>query len=232
MSDQYPPPDPYGQGQPGQPGQPPPYGQPGQPPPYGQPGQPPPYGQPGYGAQPPQYGGQSGSGGQPGYGGQSGYGGPPQQYGGQPGYGAPYQYGGQPGYDGHDHAEWVKRVGAYLIDLLTFVPGYIIAFVGVAMESSAVTALGYLIAIGTAIWNIIIKQGRTGQSVGKEVLGIKIIREQDGQIQGIGMNFVRQLAHILDSLPCNLGYLWPLWDQKKQTFADKVMHTVVVDVPK
>ena len=211
MSDQYPPPDPYGQGQPGQPGQPPPYGQ-GQPPPYS--------------AQPPPYGGQQ----PPGYG-QPGYGGTPQQYGGPPGYGAPQQYGGQP-YGGRNYAEWGKRVGAYLVDLLTMVPGYIIAFIGVAVESVLLTVLGYLIAIGVAIWNIIIKQGQTGQSVGKGVLGIKIIREQDGQVQGIGMNFVRQLAHILDSLPCNLGYLWPLWDQKKQTFADKVMQTVVVDVGK
>ena len=49
---------------------------------------------------------------------------------------------------------------------------------------------------------------------------------------GGGMAFVRQIAHILDSLPCNLGYLWPLWDQKRQTFADKVLSTVVLDQPK
>ena len=40
--------------------------------------------------------------------------------------------------------------------------------------------------------------------------------------------FVRKLAHILDALPCYVGYLWPLFDAKKQTFADKVMNTVVV----
>jgi uncharacterized RDD family membrane protein YckC len=221
MSDQYPPPDPYGQGEPGHGAQPPPYGQPGQPPAYG--------GQPGYGAQPPPYG-QPGQ--PPAYGGQPGYGAQPPPYGGQPGYGAPQQYGGHGGYGGRGYAEWGQRVGAYLIDVLTMVPGYVIVFIGIATESALLTVLGYLIAIGVAIWNIVIKQGRTGQSIGKSVLGIKVIREQDGQVQGIGMNFVRQLAHILDSLPCYLGYLWPLWDQKKQTFADKVMSTVVVDVGK
>jgi hypothetical protein len=40
------------------------------------------------------------------------------------------------------------------------------------------------------------------------------------------------LAHILDSLPCYLGYLWPLWDAKRQTFADKVMGTVVIEQKK
>jgi hypothetical protein len=26
-----------------------------------------------------------------------------------------------------------------------------------------------------------------------------------------------------------MGYLWPLWDDKRQTFADQVMKTVVID---
>ena len=29
-----------------------------------------------------------------------------------------------------------------------------------------------------------------------------------------------------------LGYLWPLWDDKRQTFADKILSTVVVEMPK
>ena len=45
------------------------------------------------------------------------------------------------------------------------------------------------------------------------------------------MSFVRQLAHVFDSLVCYLGWLWPLWDPKNQTLADKVMSTVVVILP-
>ena len=45
------------------------------------------------------------------------------------------------------------------------------------------------------------------------------------------MTFVRGLAHFLDSLPCYIGYLWPLWDTKRQTFADKIMNSVVVEKP-
>jgi hypothetical protein len=44
------------------------------------------------------------------------------------------------------------------------------------------------------------------------------------------MSFLRALSHILDSLACYIGWLWPLWDGKKQTFADKVCSTVVVQV--
>jgi uncharacterized RDD family membrane protein YckC len=74
----------------------------------------------------------------------------------------------------------------------------------------------------------VFRQGTTGQTIGKQVVGIKLIREQDGQPVGPGMAFVRGIAHILDSIPCEIGFLWPLWDAKKQTFADKVCSTVVV----
>ncbi len=60
---------------------------------------------------------------------------------------------------------------------------------------------------------------------------MKLIGEQTGQPIGAGMSFVRQLAHIVDSLLCNLGYLWPLWDRKRQTFSDKIMSTVVINQP-
>ena len=40
--------------------------------------------------------------------------------------------------------------------------------------------------------------------------------------------FLRDLLHTLDGF-AYVGYLWPLWDAKRQTFADKIMKTVVVD---
>jgi hypothetical protein len=49
----------------------------------------------------------------------------------------------------------------------------------------------------------------------------------NGQPLGVGMCFVRELAHIIDSIPCYIGYLWPIWDPRRQTFADKLCSTVV-----
>jgi uncharacterized RDD family membrane protein YckC len=81
------------------------------------------------------------------------------------------------------------------------------------------------------VWNYCIKQGRTGYTVGKGVLGIKLIKQDTGQPMGAGLSFVRQIAHVVDAIPCYLGYLWPLWDAKRQTFADKIMNTVVIEQP-
>jgi hypothetical protein len=46
----------------------------------------------------------------------------------------------------------------------------------------------------------------------------------------MGMAFVRDLCHIVDSLICYIGYLFPLWDAQRQTLADKIMSTVVIPV--
>ena len=92
-------------------------------------------------------------------------------------------------------------------------------------------AVGLVYAIGMGFFQLF-KEGKTGQTIGKKVLGISLLREADGSTLGFGMAFVRKLAHFLDSIACYLGWLWPLWDAKKQTFADKVCNTVVVKVPK
>jgi hypothetical protein len=34
----------------------------------------------------------------------------------------------------------------------------------------------------------------------------------------------------VDQLICYVGYLWPLWDGKRQTLADKMLGTVCIPV--
>ncbi|KAA0935487.1 MULTISPECIES: RDD family protein [Streptomyces] len=196
-----------------------PYGQ--QPPqggqPYGYPQQP--QGQPGYG-----YPQQAPQGVPP----QAGYG-YPQQPGQQyPGYPDPHQqmYGGRPPY-----AHWGLRFLATLVDGLVVMVAYLPMVIGAAIGSDASRAIFTLISlvaiIGVAVW-MLVQEGRTGQTIGKKALGIRLLREVDGRPLGVGMAFVRRLAHFLDSIACYLGWLWPLWDSKKQTFADKVCSSVVV----
>ncbi|QHC25843.1 RDD family protein [Streptomyces sp. GS7] len=87
--------------------------------------------------------------------------------------------------------------------------------------------LAAIIALVGGIF-LIAKEGSTGQTPGKKALGIRLVKETTGQPIGFGMAFVRKICHFLDSLACSIGYLWPLWDEKSQTFADKVAGTVVV----
>jgi uncharacterized RDD family membrane protein YckC len=80
-------------------------------------------------------------------------------------------------------------------------------------------------------WNYGYRQGTTGSSVGKSVLRIKVVSEVTGQPIGFGMSVVRQIAHFIDAIICFIGFLFPLWDAKRQTLADKIMTTVVLPIP-
>jgi uncharacterized RDD family membrane protein YckC len=53
--------------------------------------------------------------------------------------------------------------------------------------------------------------------------------QETGVILSVGQTFLRQLCHYLDSA-VYIGYLWPLWDPMRQTFADKLMKTVVIKI--
>jgi uncharacterized RDD family membrane protein YckC len=245
------PPEDYGSPPPGSYGNPPPgsYGNPpggyGNPPPGGY-GNPPPGPPGGYGNPPGGYGNPPGGYGNPpgGYpGSAAGYPDPPEPggygapvgYGNAPapgGYGAPgpVGYGGPPG-PGYgspgDYANWLQRVGAYLIDVI---PVVILDVIGRATGSTAIYFLFILVGVGVTAYNRWFQAGRTGQSWGKRVLGITLLSETTGQPIGAGMAFVRDICHVVDGIICFIGYLFPLWDAKRQTLADKIVRTVVLPV--
>ena len=90
----------------------------------------------------------------------------------------------------------------------------------------ALSFLFGLAALAFALWNYGARQGITGSSIGKAALKFKVVSERTGEPIGFGLSIVRQLAHIVDAVICYIGYLFPLWDAKRQTLADKIMTTV------
>ncbi len=177
----------------------------------------------------------------------------PQGYGQAGGGQPPYQpYSQGYGYPAHPYAGWWSRVGATILDsLITFavvlvplVAGLIIFFStaetrerfdGTVEFTDAGNPLGIvlmvlsgLIGLAFTIWNSIVRPGRTGQSLGKKIMGIKIVREQDGQVIGVGMSFLRYILYSIFVNACFLDVLWPLWDARKRTWHDMVVSSVVV----
>ncbi|WP_404385068.1 RDD family protein [Knoellia locipacati] len=103
---------------------------------------------------------------------------------------------------------------------------------GLAATGGILMFIGVLAMIGIQVWNRIFKMGRTGQSVGKKMLGLKLVNEQSGQPIGAMQSFLRELLGGLINQIFYLSYLWMLWDDNKQTLADKVVHSTVIEVPK
>lgn len=130
-------------------------------------------------------------------------------------------------------ATYGQRVGGFLIDI--GIPGGLLAVVLIAALATRDVIVIGLVYPGAAVvglvflmWNSGYRQGRTGQSLGKSVLGIRLVGVSTESPVGFGRSVGRQIAHLLDGLPLCLGYIWPLWDEQRQTFADKVCSTLVV----
>ena len=151
-------------------------------------------------------------------------------------------------------AGWWARVAASLIDqvaqLLAMLPYYIGLLMLIDTQGGFAAArsgnvdpnrpvdpvtlyiglglmgLGGILSFVFWIWNRVIQQGRTGQSVGKMAMKIVLVSARTGSPVGAGTAFIREIAHIVDGI-FYIGYLWPLWDRRKQTLADKLVGTVV-----
>ncbi|MEV5884027.1 RDD family protein [Streptomyces sp. NPDC052020] len=221
-----------------------PYGHPQQ----GQQGQ---QGLPGY----PQQGGQPGYG-YPQQGGQPGYGYP--QQGGQPGYGYPQQP-GYPGGPGPRVASMGRRLGARLIDGVIIGIVYIVLLIaGVAGSFGAaqdcdvnspayescvddaaadmmgpLTAVFLILGIASLLYEWLMV-GLVGATLGKMLLGMRVVKADTGQKTGLGSSFIRWIIPIVGSLACGIGqllvYLSPFWDKsgRQQGWHDKAASTMVV----
>jgi uncharacterized RDD family membrane protein YckC len=136
-------------------------------------------------------------------------------------------------YQGVILATWWQRVGAGLLDLLSIVvPAALLAQIGVGIGSYWGNVLGIPALLVIWLYNRCYLGGTTGQSWGKQASRLKLVRVTDKQPVGARSAFVRDLAHALDILTIGVGYLFPLWDGRRQTLADKVMGTVVISSDK
>ena len=124
-------------------------------------------------------------------------------------------------------ASWPRRTIATLIDFA--IPAFI---------ANIPDDVGYVIAIVFILINSVFLQARTYQSLGKLITGIALVwpafyRPENRSIASRPSYLrclVRISLHILDSL-CLVGFVRPLWDRKRQTFADSIAHTLVTRKP-
>ena len=151
------------------------------------------------------------------------------------------------------YTPWISRFLAFLIDYIPYLIivgigwGILIGspecvdfsdtelgeILGASYESCGPSTLGQtsmslsiLIGFAYVLWNYGYRQGTTGSSVGKAILKFKVVSERTGLPIGFGLSIVRQLAHFVDAIIFGIGFLFPLWDSKRQTLADKIMTTV------
>jgi len=96
--------------------------------------------------------------------------------------------------------------------------GVIVGGIGLILLGALVVAFLYVRAMG-----------KTGQTWGARIVGVKVVDSRTGTPIGFWRALGRSLfASIFSSAIFYLGYLWMIWDDKQQTWHDKVVNSVVV----
>lgn len=127
------------------------------------------------------------------------------------------------------------RCGALLLDyiLMLIVPAVTVSLALIFKRVSLgaayfVLVLGYAATLGLLVLNWIYLCGSQGQTAGKRIIGIRIVRTD-----GTPINFkTAVLRHVvgypLAFLSFGLGALWVLWDARQQGWHDKLADTLVI----
>jgi Mce-associated membrane protein len=128
-------------------------------------------------------------------------------------------------------APWHVRLCAFAIDVLPCVAvaaTMTLVFFTVPPRSpwswscvSVVSIASLLILVNRLLLPVI-----TGWSLGRAVCGIAVV-QRDGAAAGSWRLLLRDLAHLLDTASLLVGWLWPLWDSRRRTFADILLGTEV-----
>jgi preprotein translocase subunit SecF len=111
--------------------------------------------------------------------------------------------------------------------------GQLLLVAGLALDSVIALLLAIVLQLVFGVWSIVAycrHVSRTGQSWGGAIVGIYVVDAGSGDRISPGRVFGRSLLRIVSVLPLFLGYLWSLWDDRRQTWHDKLARTVVVQM--
>ncbi len=132
-------------------------------------------------------------------------------------------------------ASFGKRVVGWLFDYLLpwLVVGIIAAIPPAIMKNSpsASTVSTVLLWGLPIVWFFVLSllSGKSGATPGRKVAKTRLVDARTGQPIGVGKTFLRYICHFIDYVLCFVGWLFPLWDTKRQTLADKVLATCVIE---
>ncbi len=132
-----------------------------------------------------------------------------------------------------------RRLGASLIDWIvvgffSYAAILVLALIGalVGMFSPngpmAPERLMILLAFVIGLGYFIIGWGRNGQTLGKSMLGLTVVRP-DGKPLGYGKAILRYIGYIISGIVFSVGFLWIAFDKKRQGWHDKMAGSVVVN---
>lgn len=130
-----------------------------------------------------------------------------------------------------------SRALAFFIDLVIVAVVSLVAF-GAAiyfLQDTNIDSLGlkrvfmpiYMLLFFLASSYFVILNGYGGKTIGKMVMGIRIISEEGSSI-GFWQSFVRWIGYYISGSLFFLGFVWSIFDRNSQSWHDKIAGTYVV----
>jgi uncharacterized RDD family membrane protein YckC len=130
------------------------------------------------------------------------------------------------------------RLIAYILDGLVMgvvlgIP-YSIAMgllVGASGSSDSAALIGMVIMIVVLAAFLLWKPwfwSHGGQTPAYKLLGLRVVRAADGGPVGMGQGIGRMLGYFVSNIVFSLGFVWILFDSKRQGWHDKLAGTVVI----
>jgi uncharacterized RDD family membrane protein YckC len=97
------------------------------------------------------------------------------------------------------------------------------------MASASLGTLGTLLYLILAFAYFTLLEGYRGQTLGKMLLGIKVVREDNGEVPGIGAAAIRTVLRLIDGVFAYLvGFIAIQISSKNQRLGDMAANTLVV----
>lgn len=120
---------------------------------------------------------------------------------------------------------------AFIVFILQFVLGFLLAIAGVAVNSGGSDKVGGLVMLFGYVLSFayyIIFTGHGGQTPGKMALRIKVIRTDGSDISYRRAAFREVVAKFISGIILGIGYLMVAFDSQKQGLHDRMADTYVI----
>lgn len=146
---------------------------------------------------------------------------------------------------GH-YAGFVSRLFAFAIDIVIIVviltlttwfvsvvnelfrvEAFLGGLLGADTVDIAALVLATLLSVSVYIGYPLLFWTLTGQTPGKMLLGLRVVTTE-GRYLSLGRAVRRLIGYLVAALPLYLGFLWILFDDRRQGFQDKIAGTCVV----
>ncbi|MBN8725866.1 MAG: RDD family protein [Acidobacteria bacterium] len=130
-----------------------------------------------------------------------------------------------------EQAGFRLRLGAFMLDLILMLMLMLfITLIATKFISyqAIINKIGLVVVIGGWIYNFLILASIKGQTIGKQLVGIRIISVDQSRAKASQIIIRHTFGYFIATIAFALGFLWLLWDRKQQGWHDKLAKTLVI----